>query len=154
MHMTDDLPLVHQVISQLRACGHFLYFRMGGRISRKRILAILYQHPCLLQKKLQDMLHLQSGSLSEVIIKMEAEGLIEKVRSEIDGRQWEIRLTETGWLEAKRLKAEYEEQIMKMMACFSREELETLHELLETMFAHWNCVDLCLDLKEEELENE
>ena len=154
MQETNDLPLVHAVVAQLRGCGHFLYYRMGGRTGRRRILTILSQHPDILQKELQDILKIQSGSLSEVIIKLEADGLVEKVRSETDGRQWAVRLTKSGQAEAARLKAEYDKQVSKMMDCFSQEQLNILHELLGTMFTHWNTVDLGLEQKNTVKENE
>lgn len=37
MEQTNDLVLAHAVVAELRACGHFLYYRMGGRIGRRRI---------------------------------------------------------------------------------------------------------------------
>lgn len=147
MKQTDDLPLAHAIIAQLRGCGHFLYYRMGGRTGRRRILMILYDHQVILQKELQDILKIQSGSLSEVIIKMEADGLIEKVRSESDGRQWALRLTKNGQMEAVRLKAAYDKQVAEMMGCFSQEQLHILHELLNTMFTHWNTLDIDTEQK-------
>lgn len=129
-------------------------FTKGGRTGRRRILTILSQHPDILQKELQDILKIQSGSLSEVIIKLEADGLVEKVRSETDGRQWAVRLTKSGQAEVARLKAEYDKQVSKMMDCFSQEQLNILHELLGTMFTHWNTVDLGLEQKNTGKENE
>lgn len=154
MQQTENLPLSLEVVSQLRRCGHFLYYRMGGRIGRKRILTFLSEHSDMLQKELQDVLQIQSGSLSEVIIKLESDGLVEKVRSKTDGRQWALRLTQAGQEEARRLKAEYAEQVSRMMSCFSDEQLTTLHELLDTMFIHWNTVDLGAEQKNIEKENE
>lgn len=154
MQQTNELRLANAVVAQLRGCGHFLYYRMGGRTGRRRILSILSEHPNILQKELQERLKIQSGSLSEVLIKLEADGLVEKVRSEVDGRQWAVRLTKSGQVEAIRLKAEYDLQVSKMMDCFSQEQLNTLHELLGTMFTHWNTVDLGLEQKNIEKENE
>ena len=93
-------------------------------------------------------------SRSEVIIKLEADGLVEKVRSETDGRQWAEQKKKSGQAEAARLKAEYDKQVSKMMDCFSQEQLNILHELLGTMFTHWNTVDLGLEQKNTGKENE
>lgn len=154
MRQTNDLCRAHEVVAQLRACGHFLYYRMGGHTGRRRILTILSEHPDILQKELQDILQIQSGSLSEVMIKLEADGLVEKGRSEVDGRQWTVRLTKNGEQLAERLKTAYDEQVAKMMDCFTTEQLDILHELLDTMFSHWNEVDLCPEQKNMEKENE
>ena len=153
MH-TNDLSVSHQAIAQLRACGHFLYYRMGGRVGRRRILTLLSEHPNMLQKELQDTLQIQSGSLSEVIIKLEEAGLVEKGKCEKDGRQWTINLTEKGKLQAQRLKTEYNEKVLKMTECLSPEQLDVLNELLSTMLEHWNSIDLCLEQKNIKEENE
>lgn len=140
MGSTNHL-LAHNVVSQLRACGHFLYYRMGGRAGRQRILIVLSRYEEILQKDLQDLLQIQSGSLSEVIIRLEAEGLLEKGKSKTDGRQLSLRLTAKGRQEAEEMKRKYEAQISKMMACFTEEELLTLNDLLGTMLAHWHTMD-------------
>lgn len=155
MDSVNHRPLTHEVVAQLRACGHFLYYRMGGRVGRRRILTFLSEYPNILQKELQDILQIQSGSLSEVIIKLESDGLVNKGRSEMDGRQFTLNLTQKGQEEAKRIKEEYDEQVREMMSCFSEEELEQLHQMLKIMFAHWNATDLCLEKKNiEKKENE
>lgn len=142
MKETDNLKLAHEVIGQLRACGHFLYYRMGGRSGRRRILTILEQHQEILQKELQDILQIQSGSLSEVIIKLEADGLIKKYKSRIDGRQFILQLTDKGKEKARYLQEEYDEQVVEMMNCLSLEQMEELHKLLAVLYACWNEADL------------
>lgn len=154
MQQTDELLLTHAVVAQLRSCGHFLYYRMGGRTGRRRILTILSEHPGILQKELQDILKIQSGSLSEVVIKLETDGFVKKVRSKTDGRQWAVCLTKKGQEEAKRLKLEYDQQIAEMMACFSKEQLISLNELLSTLTAHWNEIDMGKGQLNIEKENE
>lgn len=154
MCQTDNLCRAHEIVAQLRACGHFLYYRMGGHAGRRRILTILSEHSEIMQKELQDILQIQSGSLSEVMIKLEADGLVEKGKSKMDGRQWTIRLTKNGEQQAERMKTVYDEQVAKMMDCFTQEQLDMLHELLDTMFSHWNEVDLCPEHKNLEKENE
>lgn len=58
---------------------------MGGRTGRRRILTILSEHPGILQKELQDILKIQSGSLSEVVIKLETDGFAKKARRKPNG---------------------------------------------------------------------
>ncbi len=137
MEQTEQLQLAHSVVGKLRQCGHYLYFRTGGKTGRRRILTILSEHSEILQKELQDILRIQAGSLSEVIIKLEADGLVRKIRSSRDRRHWALQLTETGRQEAKRLKAEYDGQILKMMSCFTPEQQEALYSQLDTLLTHW-----------------
>ncbi|MCC8138201.1 MAG: winged helix DNA-binding protein [Clostridiales bacterium] len=91
----------------------------------------------ILQRDLQDILHIQSGSLSEVIIKIEAEGLIEKTRSEKDGRQIVLRLTPEGEKLARSYKAEHEEKVRQLMSCLSDEEMRDLNATLARLEQHW-----------------
>lgn len=133
----NDSLLAHEVVTRLRACGRFLYYRMGGRPGRQRILAILSRRRSVLQKDLQEILQIQSGSLSEILIKLERDGLIEKVRSQEDGRQMTLRLTQAGEAEDGRLREQYDRKVTNMMDCLSQEELQDLNRLLERMYLHW-----------------
>ena len=69
----------------LRACGHFLHFNMGGKAGRKRVLATLLREGEISQRTLQDLLDIQSGSLSEILAKIEADGLLEGVCNSAPG---------------------------------------------------------------------
>lgn len=137
MQQEQDLALRYMVVEQMRACGHFLYYRMGGRVGRRRILVLLSRYDEMLQKDLQDLLQIQSGSLSEMIIRLEADGYVEKGRSAADGRQQTLRLTPAGRERAGQLKAEYEAQVEKMMGCLSAEQMLELRSMLETLLNHW-----------------
>lgn len=132
-----DPALAKETVKQFRMCGHYLYYKMGDKGGRRRILVALTEHGALLQKELQEMLGIQSGTISEAIIKMEADGLVEKLRCEKDGRNFIVRLTPEGRAEAKSQMAEYNVRVEQLMSCFSEEQLETLHDLLGIMLEHW-----------------
>lgn len=135
--MEQDISFLHEIINGIRQCGHFLHFKMGGKAGRRRILFTLLKNKELLQRELQDMLGVKSGSLSEMIIKMEMDGLIEKVRSKKDGRQLVLKLTDAGVVQAELSQKEYERKVVKMMSCFTWDQQYQLHELLKTMTIHW-----------------
>ena len=141
MEQTGDISLAREVIRQLRACGHFLHYKMGGCMGKRRILLALFERTELLQRELQDIVGIQSGSLSEIVIKMEADGLIQKVRSEKDGRHFLLRLTPEGVAQAERAGAIYDTRVETMMACLTPEELRELHELLDVVLAQWGAVE-------------
>lgn len=145
--MAKDMFLVHEIIGQLRLCGHSLHYKMGGRAGRRRVLTVLLEQQEILQRDLQDILGVQSGSLSEMIIGMEADGLVEKVKSKKDGRHLVLRLTPKGIRQAERSKEEYERQIEKMMSCFSEEQMKNLHHLLNIMITHWTELEKDSDVK-------
>lgn len=142
MKQNQKTPLSHEIIKNLRQCGHFLHFKMGGKAGRRRIFFALLKHKELLQRELQDILEVQSGSLSEMIIKMEANGLVEKVRSKKDGRQLVLKLTPKGVIQAEYSQEEYERRVEKMMSCLSGDEQRELYDLLETMVMHWRNLEV------------
>ena len=136
--MEQKSALSNDVIKQLRMCGHFLYFRMGGKIGRKRILIVLEEHHELLQKELQDILQVQSGSLSEIIIKMENDGLIES-------RHIVLRLTNKGIKEAIAAKKEHDKYVDELMSCVTESQKEELYNLLSIILKHWKEIERKLE---------
>ena len=98
-------------------------------------------HKELLQRELQDVLHIKSGSLSECIIKMEADGLLKKEKSEKDGRCLVLKLTQKGKLYAEQLKQEYDVRVREMLSCLTEEQCEQLHGLLEPVINHWQALE-------------
>lgn len=139
--MKLDWPISHQVLAQLCMSGHYLYHRFDSKGGQMRVLTALLEQPEMLQRELQDQLGIQSGSLSEIIIKMEAGGLLERVRSSRDGRHIVLKLTAEGIERGKYLRIRYGRQAERMMSCFSEEELGILHELLGRMLVHWEGVE-------------
>ena len=141
MERQDTMELIGETIGKLRFCGHFLHFKTGGKSGRRRTLKILLRRGEILQKELQEIMEVQSGTLSEMIIGMEVDGLLEKVRSDRDGRQLLLRLTPKGREAAEREQEAYNTRICEMMSCFTPEQLEELNGLLEIMTAHWKEVE-------------
>ena len=101
----------------------------------------LLDHKELLQRELQDVLHIKSGSLSESIIKMEADGLLKKEKSEKDGRCLVLKLTEKGKRRAEQLKQEYDARAREMLSCLTEEQCKQLHDLLEPVTGHWKALE-------------
>lgn len=135
--MTEEKPLAFQIIGQLRFCGHFLHYRMGERYGRRRILTYIEDHPEMLQSELQEILGIRSASISEMIINLEADGLVEKAKSEKDGRHVVLRLTPEGHAQALYFKKEYLKRVEEMMSCMTDEELKEFNRLLSKTVSHW-----------------
>lgn len=129
------------IVKALRRCGHFLHYKMGDKAGQRRIFFALLKQGEVLQRDLQDMLGVQSGSISEIVGKMESEGLVEKVRSEADGRNLVLKLTERGAGQAERQRSEYDGKIASMMSCLDDSEQEELFFLLEKLTKHWERLD-------------
>ncbi|MBQ6476671.1 MAG: winged helix-turn-helix transcriptional regulator [Clostridia bacterium] len=73
-----DSQLHHELaargVSDLHAAGHFLHFNAKGRRMRRRTLNLLNERGPLPQKEVQDILQIKSGSVSEMLGKMEKKG--------------------------------------------------------------------------------
>lgn len=122
---------------QLRACGHFLHYNMGQKVGQARILSVLLERGTITQRELQDILEVRSGSLSEILNKVEADGFIERSQSENDRRQMEVKLTEAGTEAASRLEEERGDMTSGLFSCLSGEEKKTLAELLDKLLDGW-----------------
>ena len=68
---------------------------------------------------------------------MEADGFLEKAKSRTDGRQLNLRLTESGKKEAAALEKDYQRKVKKMVSCLSEEEQKSLLKMLETLVKCW-----------------
>ena len=110
---------------------------MGEKAGRRRIFTNFSKAKELPQRELQDILGICSGSLSEILAKMEADGFLEKAKSKTDGRQLNLRLTEAGKKEAVEQEKDYQRRVRRMVACLSREEQESLLKMLTALAECW-----------------
>ncbi len=128
---TEDIP------GLLRACGRHLHRHSckekGG--GQGRILAILAKRESMTQKELQELLEVKSGSLSELIGKLENKRLINRVKDVEDKRKSVIRITEEG---RSRVEARISgEKARDMLRVLSEEEQEQLRTLLQKLLQGW-----------------
>ena len=86
------------------------------------------------QRVLQELLHIQPGSMSEIAAKMEAAGLIRRERSEEDKRRVTVSITEQG----KETLAAAPEQRTATLEPLTEEEQKTLEELLDKLITSWS----------------
>ena len=138
----------------LLACGHFLHFNMGGKAGRKRVLATLLREGEISQRTLQDLLDIQSGSLSEILAKIEADGLLEKVKCGSDRRGYILRLTESGQALAKQVTACHEARVDKLLGCLSDDEQLALLAMLDKLTLHWSSDEVASMFEKQNLSGE
>lgn len=133
------------LLSAMEQCGHILFHRRKGKGGQIRILRILYRKEQenggtpteLSQLELQNLLDIRSGSISEILGKMEASGLICKSRSESDRRKVVLTLTEKGRDEFLTAKRRREEEDTLLFECLTEEEKEQLLSLLHKLREDW-----------------
>lgn len=122
---------------QLCACSRYLHYNMGEKAGQARILSALLESGTVTQRELQDILEVRSGSLSEILNKVEADGFIKRSQSESDKRQLEVKLTEAGMEAAIRLTQERGHRSDELFSGLSDEEKQTLEELLNKLLNSW-----------------
>lgn len=93
-----------------------------------RILALLALKDGIVSRQISQILDIRPSSLNESLGRLEARGLIERRKSESDGRRVEVYLTEAGRDAAKALEAR---DPSAMFDCLTDEEREQLGMLLD-----------------------
>lgn len=116
----------------MRRCGHYLAHRAGAVSSRERMLRLLAERGEMQQSDLVHLLELRSASVSEQLGKLEAQGLVERRRSEEDRRGVTIELTQAGRELAESAGAQAD-----MFSALSGEEQEQLRALLQRLLSSW-----------------
>lgn len=126
-----------ELLDVMENCGRFLHFRRGGRWGQARIIRLIAEKGEMSQKELQDILKIQSGSLSEIIMKIEGKGYITKERDSKDKRCLILKITDSGreFLEQRNLVKAREEETM--FDVLSEEEQESLREMLSRLLESW-----------------
>lgn len=126
----------HLLAIRLKACGRFLYYQVGGKAGQQRILMRLNTHGQTTQKELQDVLEISSGSLSEILQKMEDGGLILRAKRAEDKRQVDLSLTQAGREKACAVETHYHRTLERMFECLSPEQKSQLEQTLGILTAH------------------
>ena len=131
----DQQDSSDELFRLMQACGHILYHSGSGKTGQGRILHILDYQQSVSQKDLQTMLDIKSGSISELLSKLEREGLIRREKDEKDRRRVIVTMTEAGRAHAQQFHAQNQEK--DRFAVLNREQREQLKELLELLLEDW-----------------
>ena len=120
----DDL------FSLMRACGHYLHHRSPHGNTQMEILHLLEKNGDMQQQDIQDILRIQSGSISEVITKLENKGLVERKKNEEDQRRIILAITEEGKKSCVTMDTEGNEELFSVLNGQQQEELKTMLKML------------------------
>ncbi len=126
-----------RILHLLGYLGHYMYVMRGGLGGKQHVLKTLLLQGEMTQRELLELLHTSSAALSEVLGKLEREGLIKRGRSEADKRQLEVSLTEAGKGAAAEMVREEREFEKDSLDILSQEEKVDLLNRLDAIFDHW-----------------
>ncbi|HEY8490885.1 MAG TPA: helix-turn-helix domain-containing GNAT family N-acetyltransferase [Dehalococcoidia bacterium] len=102
-------------------------------LTEARVLYELAQREETTASELAAYLGLDPGYLSRILQRFQRRGLIDRRRSEGDGRRAEVSLTEQGWQAFEPLAARSREQVGEMLSGLSPLEQERLVEAMRTI---------------------
>lgn len=125
------------LLDLLQKCGHFLHHQKGTKFGQYRILLLLKKNTSIPQKDLLNCLHIQAGSLSEILLKMETQGLIQRTKDTSDKRKTLVHLTQKGLDKVEELMGEYQKENESLFASLTDKECETLYEVLRKLYYDW-----------------
>lgn len=126
-----------KLIINFRDINHTMHFMYEGRGSQNRILITLLEKETITQQELTEHLGIKPGSASEVIAKLEKNGLIKRTKSIMDRRTANITLTAEGITLAEDAKKQREARHKEMFSALSENEKNTLLSLLEKINSDW-----------------
>lgn len=133
----EDKDKDEQLRMLMRRCGHVLWHQSGGKESQKRILSILARHEVMTQKELQEELDIKSGSLSEILGKIENDALIERKPNEQDKRNIDVCLSEAGKQAVELDRQARHEETKEMFASLRDAEKDQLLVILHKLVHAW-----------------
>lgn len=135
-------PLNRRLLHDLGYFGHYLHLHAGGRAGKQYVLISLFSNGGeMSQHDILEHACTSSASLSEVLAKLESEGLITRTKSPEDRRLLAVALTETGRARAEEIfadRARFEED---SFACFDEEERRQLLNRLDRLAVHWQSLE-------------
>lgn len=136
------MPVARRILFDLGYFGHYLHLHTGGRSGKQHILTkLLKEDGHLTQQELLESSGVSSAALSEVLGKLESEGLVERRRSEGDRRQLEVRLTSEGRFRAHKLESRRDRFEEEAVSALSEEEQRRLLAMLDRMAARWQEIE-------------
>ncbi|MDO4354961.1 MAG: MarR family transcriptional regulator [Clostridia bacterium] len=135
---SNAMDTEQRLILNLRDLGHTLRFLYEGKASQKRILILLLESGGMTQRDLTERTGVQPGTASEVILKMEAAGLITRRPNAMDRRTTDVRLTEAGMATAREAIEQRRNRHRDMFDCLSDPEMATLLALTEKLNENWS----------------
>lgn len=130
--------MTREILHDLGFFGHYLHKHAGGRGGKQFVLATLHKNGGkLTQRELLERTNNSPAALSEVMAKLEGEGLITRAPYEQDRRQQLVQLTSQGEVHAAHKCAEREDFERKALSCLTHEETVQLESLLARLVEHW-----------------
>lgn len=123
-----------ELMNLIRACGHYTFHNAGRRSGQGWIMHILSHIEEISQKELQNFMHIQPGSISELLAKMERAGYVKREKDEKDKRRTIVKITDIG---KQHITDYYDAEEQDLFVALNTEQKEQLKELLQILLNSW-----------------
>ena len=138
MKENENLEQKTRGIFLMEKYAHYIFHRFFEKPGRDRALRILSDSGTITQKIFADKMNIRPSSASDILAKMESEGLITRACHDGDKRNINVTLTETGESLSKEIEIKQQEAVKQMMLSLTSEELSTLENLMNKLLADWD----------------
>ena len=101
-----------------------------------RVLMILKDNDGVSPAELCEKMDVRPSSMSELLGRMEAHGLVERKENEADKRATKVLLTDKGREGVEKMASKFGAENEKLAACFTEDELQTFCALCDKLSAH------------------
>lgn len=119
-------------------CGHALRRGHGGKVSQETVIRLLHIDGAMTQRELQERMRVQQSSVSELVKKLEDQGLVSKERDPRDRRKTILRLTEAGERQDATNKQKNRARDQRMFGMLDDHERAELTALLQKLLKSWD----------------
>ncbi len=133
----DSMSLNDKLVYNLRDMAKIIRHCTEARGGQGRALLLLQEHSVLTQRQLTEMMHIQPGSASELIRRLEDQDLIVRRPNREDARTWDVVLTAEGLKKAQQIKVDDADTVEQMFALLGDEDKALLLGLLEKLDQGW-----------------
>ncbi len=127
-----------RVIFLMERYAHYIFHRFFEKPGRDRALRVLYESGTITQKVFAEKMNIRPSSSSEILMKMEGEGLITRLPHDEDKRNINVTLTNEGKELAAEMIKKQTETAKEAMLSLTREELCELERILIKIIDDWD----------------
>jgi DNA-binding MarR family transcriptional regulator len=132
----EFLRLMWAVDHELHRVSKRMIGRLGLTAPQRLAVRFIGRQPGLTPGRLAELLHLDPGTVSGIVKRLESAGLISRVRSAGDTRRMHLTLTLTGQTLNRRRKGTVEAAVRRTLDGMSGADLAAASRLLKRLAAH------------------
>lgn len=125
------------LLKLLNDCEYYMHYRRPAHRGRLQVLRSLASDGALTQSELMARMDVKAGSMSELLGKMEEDGLIERRRGESDRRQVYVTITDAGREKMADIEAARKKKAKETFESLDSKEKEQLYVLLTKLLEDW-----------------